>query len=60
MAVLTHWFPTNRSGTVTITSNFALVDNLGHYLVDNTTAHNELVTTPIVLAPQPPTAWTVL
>jgi len=54
----TQWFTPNRNGTVTVINNLLFQDNLGNLIVDNTAAHDNLVTTPIQLVPQPATAWT--
>lgn len=56
----TQWFPANRQGTVVIIPNNLFVDNLGNFIVDNTTNHNNLVTTTLQIVPKPATAWTAV
>lgn len=53
----TQWFTGNRHGTITTIGNLLFQDNLGNLLVDNTTAHNTIVTTPVQLVKQPATVW---
>jgi hypothetical protein len=54
---LTYWMPANGKGFVINIGNAFLVDNSGNFLIDNSS--NFLVTTPTIVNPLNPTAWSV-
>ncbi len=53
----TQWINPGGQGYVIDVGNLTFVDNLGNTIVDNTTNHNTLVTTPSQSTPKNLTTW---